>query len=275
MTNIKDGSVEISIPSGWDSGTAGNSGSAIWLRLYSKTRGNSMESVMATLEQTLGNPARYTNSDGSIGYSGNFSLPFPEIYAKTDNMAMTYRDLYIERERISLTDSSTNFDPLEVAKLNAREMALVYDQAVKLDLLPTDDQVKAEMELSYNQAIKVKQTKESFLANWGVTEKEFENIIRQKLAYEAVIKNATVSAKSESDFVKMATAYKNNLLSTGDIELKEIIPSKVKATVKDIGDNIIVVIGFGSDFSLTTITNSIKINGDYIDGQTFLYGLSD
>lgn len=275
MTNVKDGPVEISIPSGWSSGTAGNSGSAIWVRPYSKTRGNSMESVMANLEQTLGNPARYTNSDGSIGYSGSFYLPFPEIYAKTDSMTMTSRDLYIERERISLTDSSTNFDPLEVAKLNVREMALVYDQAVKLGLLPTDDQVKADMELSYNQAIKVKQTKESFLANWGVTEKEFENIIRQKLAYEAVIKSVTVSSKSESDFVKMATAYKNNLLSTGKIELKEIVPAKVKATVKDSGDNIIVIIGFGSDYNITAITNSIKITGDYIDGQTFLYGLSN
>ncbi len=275
MANVKDGPVEISIPSGWSSGTAGDSGSAIWLKLYSKTRGNSMESVMANLEQTLGNPARYTNSDGSIGYSGSFYLPFPEIYAKTDSMTITCRDLFIERERISLTDSSTNFDPLEVAKLNARETALVYDQAVKLELLPTDEQVKTDMELSYNQAIKVKQTKEGFLANWGITEKEFENIIKQKLAYEAVIKSVTVSAKSESDFVKMATAYKNNLLSTGKVELKEIVPAKVKAMVKDSGDNIIVTLGFGTNYNLSAITNSIKVTGDYIDGQTFLYGLSD
>ena len=275
MANVKDGPVEISIPSGWSSGTAGNSGSAIWLKLYSKTRGNSMESVMANLEQTLGNPARYTNSDGSIGYSGSFYLPFPEIYAKTDSIATTYRDLYIERERIAQTDSASNTDPLEAAKINVREMALFYDQACKLELLPTEDQVRADMELSYNQARKVKQTKEGFLANWGITEKEFENIIKQKLAYEAVIKSVTVSAKSESDFVKMATAYKNNLLSTGKIELKEIVPAKVKVMVKDSGDNIIVTIGFGIDYNLSVITNSIKVTGDYIDGQTFLFGLSN
>lgn len=275
MTNFKDGPIEISIPSGWSIGTAGNSGSAIWLRVYNKTHGFSMESVMANLEQTLGNPARHTNSDGSIGYSGSFYLPFPEIYAKTDSIATTYRDLYIERERIAQTDSASKTDPLEAAKINVREMALFYDQASKLELLPTEDQVRADMELSYGQARKVKQTKEGFLANWGITEKEFENIIRQKLAYEAVIKSVTVSSKSETDYVNIATAYKNNLLSTGKIDVKEGVPTNIKAIVKDSGENIIVIFGFGSDYNLSAITNSIKVTGDYIDGQTFLYGLSD
>lgn len=275
LTNIKDDPIEISIPSGWKSGSTGSSGSGVWVRLYSKTQGNSMESVMASLEQNLGNPARYTNSDGSIGYSGSFYLPFPDVYAQTDSIAMTMRDVYIEKTRIEQTDTSSNADPIEIAKLNVREMALVYDQAAKLELLPTDEQVKADMELNYDQAKKVKQSKQLFLANWGITEKEFENIIRQKLAYEAVIKSVTISAKSESDYIKLATQFKNQLLSTGKIELKEIVPAKIKATIFESGENIIVAIGFGSGYDLNNIARSIKITGTYIDGQPFLYGSSN
>jgi hypothetical protein len=271
---VNDGPLKISIPSNWKTGSIGNQGSGVWMKIYSKANSNSLESVFSEIERTIIEPARYKNNDGTIGYKGKY-LPLPQIYVKAGKTSLTYRDLEIETKRIEQTDSASNASPQDIAKLNIREMALVYDQAISMNLTPTDMQVKDDMQLSLDQVKKMNLSKEQFLYNWGITEYEFECIIRQKLAYEAVIKKFTEPAKNEQEYVKLATQFKNNLLSSGNDEVFELELAQVFAIVIESNDFIITAIGFGSGYDLGLIAKSVKIDGNFIDGQSFYFGESN
>lgn len=269
-----DGALEISIPSNWKAGTLGNQGTGVWIRVYDKAKSNSLESVFSEIEQTIIEPARFVNKDGTVGYKGKY-LPLPEIYVKAGNITMTYRDLDIETKRIEQIDSASNVSPQDIAKLNTREMALVYNQALEMSLLPTDQQVKDEMESSFRQAKKSKLTEEQFLYGWGITKYEFEQVIRQKLAYEAVIGKFTEPAKSESDYIKLATQFKNSLLSSGGDKIFDVKLANINAIVVDSKQFIITAIGFGSGYDLSAIAKSIKMVGEFIDGQFYYFGASN
>lgn len=271
---VKNGPIEISIPSGWKSGTIGNQGYGVWVRIYIKANSNSLDSVFSEIERTITDPARFVNSDGTVGYKGKYQ-PLPLTYVSAGKTSMTFRDLEIETKRIEQTDSASNASPYDIAKINVREMALVYDQALAMNLTPTDLQVKDDMESSFSQAKKSNMSKDQFLYNWGITEFEFERIIRQKLAYEAVIKKFTEPARNESEYVKLATQFKNALLSSGNDKISEPDQTTVNAIVLDTSDFIITAFGFGSGYDLGLIAKSIRVEGKIMDGQSFYYGASD
>ena len=275
MARVNIGPVGVEIPSGWKHGTIGTGGSGICITVLGKDAGNTVNTIVSDMERLMDRPSQSANTDGSITMFGMMNNPYARKYVSVGDFTMTVRDVLVEAKRIQMTDKTSNTDPVDVAKINVREMALILDDAKKQGLIPTSEQVDQQVQASFDQATKSGLTKEKFLANWGITEEEFRFINTQKLAYESVLRQVTATAKDDKDYASLATAYKNKLMVRSDYGFWDIAPENAKVNIKDVGNAFVVTMGFGDDYDFDTVAKSISLDGDFTEGMVLLAGSSD
>jgi hypothetical protein len=275
MQAVKHGSVEMEIPSGWVAGVSGYSDKSVSVTIYTKSAGNSIESVVSQIEQTISRPSITPNSDSTLTLSGETSLFHPAVFVETDHISLSCRDLEVEMRRIEKTDRSSNVSALDMAKVNVIENALLLEDGFQKGLMPTDEQIKSSMVFDFAQAQKAGSSKERFLANWGITEDEFRVITTVKLLFKSLIDSAAKDAKSDGEYARLATAYRNDLPKKFRHKVFNPESKKVTVIIRDVGDAIIAVTGYGEGFDLAMMARSVKITGNPIDGEVFLAGRSD
>lgn len=275
MIENKAGSISLNLPSGWVEGIGPNATKVVSVRIIPKVASDTLESIVPDIERMLDNPASFTNPDGSLGFYGNFKLPYNQVYIRTKNVVMTGRDLEIEKLRIEKIGNQTNVDPQDIAKINVREQALMLEEAIETGLMPTESEIETEINNTYSQAGKSGMTKETFLANWGLSESEFKYQIVQKLAYMKVLAKATVSAKSDKEYSTLANKLKNDLMTTMEQKINEVTPEKVDVIAMDSGNAFVIVTMFGKPKDGKAITDSIKVTGNSKGNEIHNFSDSD
>ncbi len=246
--------------------------------VYPKSAGKTIDSLVSEIEGGFEGAATSAGNNGIL-VEGRLKTCASEVFARVGHVVMTNRDVEIETLRLLKTDKSIRpQDSLidSLAKAHVAEMAQVLFDSYLRNLTPSEKEIESTLEQEYKIAAQKGLPKEAFLNNWGVTEKEFKNIIANKIAYEKVMAQATGTGKTDAQKNEMATKYLERIASKYDIDPTGVASTRAYAMIKLFGENIAVVtyalFGGPEDADIEKLANSIVFdNSSLPSGKLYIF----
>lgn len=196
------------LPSDWEEGLVRPGHSYLTVVTHPLEEGITMDTLRADIENSMKSPEMTVIGGEELRFVGNVDNGLADVAVSVEGIAFCWRDVLIEKTRLLKTGMKANDQVIEeLAKGHVREMAFVMREAKEQKILISDDVLEAELKQAYSEAEKSGLPKEAFLANWGVSEAEFREIIRYKLTYEKVLLEAAKNLANIEEFDSFATKY--------------------------------------------------------------------
>lgn len=239
--------------------------------------GISLQTLRTEIENSMISPESSIAGENELTISGTIENGLADIVLSLDDIAVSWRDVQIEKSRLEKTGMKANDLVLQdLAKGHVREMAFVLREAKEQDIEIDEKDLELELKTSYAQAEKNGLPKEAFLSNWGISEEEFKEITKYKLINEKVIYNATRDLTDVNEIDSFVTQYLLGLESKfKPDELKNGKLEKQIVKVVKLGTMFVVIKGgLYADASVSELENifdAFEFNRAVPANKTFIF----
>lgn len=271
-------SFALRLPSDWEEGLVRPGHSYLTVVTYPAQDGISLDTLRADIENSMKSPEMTVVGSDELRFVGSVENGLADVVVSVEGIAFCWRDVQIEKMRLQKTGMKAHDQVIEeLAKGHVREMAFVMREAKEQKISIPEDVLFAEVKKAYSEAEKNGLPKDAFLANWGVTEAEFAEIIRYKLTNEKVILEAAKNLTNVEEFDSFITKYLLDLESkykTDEVADGKILKQIVKV-VKNGQTYAIITGGVYADSSETEIAgimDSFEFSQALASGKTYIFG---
>lgn len=271
-------SFALKLPSSWEEGLVHPGQSYLTVVTYPAQEGITMDTLRADVENSMKSPEMTVVGSDQLRFDGSVENGLADVVVSVEGIAFCWRDVQIEKTRLQKTGMKAHDQVIEeLAKGHVREMAFVMREAKEQKIAIPEDVILAEVKKAYSEAEKNGLPKDAFLANWGVTEVEFVEIIRYKLTNEKVILEAAKNLPSVEELDSFVTKYLLGLESkykTDEVANGKIIKQVVKVVRK--GQTYAIITGGvyadSSESELAGIMDSFEFSQALASGRTYIFG---
>jgi hypothetical protein len=267
----------ISLPSDWEEGLVRPGSSYLTIITYPAQDGISLDTIRTDVENSMQSPEMTVINENTLRFVGRVEKGLADIVVSVDGIVFCWRDVQIEKMRLQKTGMKAHDQVIEELALgHVREMAFVTREAKEQNITIPDDVLQTEIQRAYSEAEKKGLPKNAFLANWGVSEAEFAEIIRYKLINEKVLFEAARNVPNPEELDSFITKYLLELESkykTEDIAEGKITKQIVKV-VKN-GQNFAIITGGvyadSSESEISDVMDKFEFTQGLPSGRTNMF----